>query len=266
MTLAEAVGVIRRLWIIPAIAILLGVLAGAGIGLSHETSYRSDVNLVLTADIAGGDSKDVSNALIALDRRTLVGTLAVVAGSDVIESTAIDAAGVPASDITGFSGTAVADANVVTLEVTGTSAASVEAVTSQAVDAIVTRFGRQYPLYHVESIDRPKPVVDTGAPWWQLLTAGLVGGALLGVLVALSVDAAQRSRLDRDPSVPMGYVAVPVEFVKAMESMSVDGAAEDEPAKNQASTRNRAKQRAASRAKQSTASNGRAAVDVRTGS
>jgi hypothetical protein len=214
MTLAEAVGVLRRLWAIPLVCLLLGLGAGVAVKTSQSTAYRSQVDLVLTADVDSGESKDVSNALVALDRRTLIGTLAVVAGSDVIEAGSVRAADVPAADITSFGGTAVAEANVVTLEVTGPVAGSVEAVTAEAVDQIVARFGRQYPIYRVESIDRPKPVVVTGAPWWQLLAAGAVCGGLLGILVALSVDAARRSKLDRDPSVPMGYVAVPVEFVQ----------------------------------------------------
>jgi len=221
MTLAELVGVLRRLWIVPIVAMAVGLLIAVAIGLDQGTSYRSDVNLLLSVDVNTGDSKDVSNALVALDRRTLVGTLGVVAGSDRIQAAAEDAANVPSGDITGFGGTAVAEANVVTLEVTGTSAASVESVTAKAVDGIVAEFGRQYPLYRVESLDRPKPVVDAGAPWWQLIAAGLVGGGLVGVLVALAVDAAQRSRLDRDPTVPMGYVAVPVEFVQPMQRPDV---------------------------------------------
>jgi len=214
MTLAEAFGVIRRLWVIPIICILLGAGGAAAIKTTQTKAYQSRVDMVLTADIKNGDSNDVSNALVALDRRTLIGTLAVVTGSDVIESSSISRADVPSADITSFRGTAVADANVVTLEVTGRTPRSVARVTGEALDLIVARFGHQYPLYRVEPIDRPRAVVDTGTPWWQLLAAGIVSGALLGALVALSVDAAKRSRLDRDPSVPMGYVAVPIEFVQ----------------------------------------------------
>jgi hypothetical protein len=215
MTLSEAVGVIRRLWYIPLIAVFLGLVAGVWIRVSADRVYTSDVNLVMSVSVLTGDPKDVSNALVALDRQTLIGTLAVVSGSNLIEDKAIDEAGVPSHDITGFTGTEVANANVVTLEVTGSSSQAVVAVSSRAATLIAAEFGRQYPLYRVESLDRPKPVVDIGAPWWQLIAAGLVGGWLLGVLVALAVDAAQRSRLDRDPVVPLGYVAVPVEFLRS---------------------------------------------------
>lgn len=214
MTLAEAIGVLRRLWYVVLAVALLGVGAGLLIFTGQTTTYRSSVDLVLTPDVASGDSKDVSNALVALDRRTLIGTLAVVAGSGQIRSASIRASGVPEADITAFGGTAVAEANVVTVAVSGRTSSSVEAVTAEAVTEIVDRFEGQYPLYRVEPIDEPVATVVRGAPLWQLVGVGLVAGALVGVLIALFVDAAQRSRIDRDPAVPMGYVAVPVEFVR----------------------------------------------------
>ncbi len=213
--IAEPVGTsVYRMWVQTVrqgwwvvLLIVAAAIATAAVLTARQTPlYQSSTTIAVLPSAAIADPNDVVRSLDTLERRTIISTLARVAGtSDLIERAAT-AAGLPPANArrTRVTATVLPNTNLLRINVEGEDRDGVATLANAAATTLADTTLRMYRVYQLTVISRAaapnRPFFpDRGRNYAVALVAGLVAAA--GALFVLH-RMARRQPPDRARTTP----------------------------------------------------------------
>ncbi len=183
---------LRRSWWIVFLTAFAATAIALGLAYISTPIYRATVKLVVSPNIEAYTAQDqakIVSSLVALDKRSIVGTYAEVLNSVRIYNDTINRLGYDSADLTDYTHVAVVlpDANILELSVEGpdpmTTAVLANAIGKNAVEYIASL----YSVYSITVLDaatvpiepiRPQPARDASLAF----VLGVLFGAVLAIV------------------------------------------------------------------------------------
>lgn len=144
-----------RLMALPLAAGLLAAGVAAVLASREAPRYRATTTLVVAPSSQVEDPSVELRALEALERRSILATLAKIPGTREMRESVAGRLNVDVQSLGGYSirGSVLPHAHVLAIEVTGPDAAKCAAVASAAADSTHRRVRRLFPIYTVRQLE-----------------------------------------------------------------------------------------------------------------
>jgi len=182
---------LRSWWIVVLTALSATIIA---LGLVYFTTpiYRASAQLVVSPNLEAYDDEDdakIVSSLVALDKRSIVGTYAEVLNSGRIYKDTVAAMGISPDILGSYSHVTVVlpDANILELAVEGPDPELVTLLANSISQNAIDYVSELYSVYDINFLDtasqpsipiRPQPVRDVGLAF----VLGILLGALLAII------------------------------------------------------------------------------------
>lgn len=188
---------LRRSWWVVLLALVFAVAAAAWMVSRETPQYAAEALLVVVPDRDLDDPSDVLRSLDALERRTILATLAELPGRAETERAAGGALGWDAAKLRRYwiGGSVVPRTNLLRIEVRGPEAEATARLATAAAHATRRDADRLYKVYSLrllEEAEAPRRPIRP-QPRRSLVVAGIVG-LFLGLAAALGIELLRRRR------------------------------------------------------------------------
>lgn len=192
-----------RGWIIAAMVV--ASLAAAFVFTARQTPvYRAVASSTVTPSAQIKETAELLRSLETLERRTLVATFALLAGSRETRHDAATAIGLGGEDLALYrvSASVAPNANVIRIQVEGADANRVSELANAVTQVTAAKVSQLYPLFAVQPLDAaipsPSPAYPNGKRNAAVaviigLFVGLAGAVGLEVLASFGARAEQRN-------------------------------------------------------------------------
>jgi uncharacterized protein involved in exopolysaccharide biosynthesis len=192
MDVTTALAALRRGWIFPLVGLLAAMAVTAAVQRNQAPSYETSGTYLVVPSPSDPNIIENIKTLDATRSRTILTTLTEIMTSDTVVSAAGAVAGVDPARYR-VTAAALAEANGVTLRVTGPDPAATSAMANAVAAASAERFVALYRIYEVSVLDPPvSPAGPAGRGLFDLLalagTLGLVVGGSLALMRATPRD------------------------------------------------------------------------------
>ena len=185
MDLSTALAALRRGWIFPVVAMLAACGVAAAFHRNQAPSYEAAGTYLVVPSPSDPDIIENIKTMDSTRSRTILTTLTEIMTSDTVSAAAAAAVGVDPADYRVAAG-ALAEANGVTLRVTGPDAIATVAMANAVATSSAAQFVALYRIYEVSALDPPvSPAAPAGRGLSELLALAAVVGLILGGALAL---------------------------------------------------------------------------------
>ena len=183
---------LQRSWWIILLTAFSALIIALGFVYISTPIYRASTLLIVSPNIealGANDQYQIVSSLVALDKRSIVGTYAEVLNSGRVYTDTVASLGLSDADLTQYEYFTVVlpDANVLELAVEGPDPATVTVLANSISQNAVKYISELYSVYDIEFLDsatipdkaiRPQPLRDAGLAF----TLGLLLGAVLAIV------------------------------------------------------------------------------------
>ena len=192
----------RTYWPIVLIAFVIGLAASAGFAQWQPKTFMARATLVVGPNARLATSREIVDSLNALDRRSVVATLARVPSSRIITERAEHALNVP-EDRRAFyqvKTVVVPDTNILEISVSGPDPRFVARLADEIAVQTVTYSREFYLVYDLKPLDQAPQMGElTGPGVTRQVAAGGMLGLLAGLLVAYLLSRLHRAGTTEGP-------------------------------------------------------------------
>jgi capsular polysaccharide biosynthesis protein len=182
--------VLMRLWWVPAIALVVGVVAGVWLTSREPLVYRASAELAVVPNSSIGDA-DILRSLDALERRTLLATFARLPGTQETRASVAEQMGRPPGDLTRYriGASVLPNTNIIRIDVDGPDPELAARVANVAGEVVAGEARALYRIYTMRPIAaaaavrrpiHPDPARNTLAAGVLGLFIGTVAVAAIG--------------------------------------------------------------------------------------
>lgn len=185
MDLSTALAALRRGWILVIVTVLAATGAAAIFHRNQPPVYEAIGTYLVVPSPTDPDIIENIKTLDSTRSRTILTTLTEIMMSDTVASEAGAVAGMDPTKYR-IAASALAEANGVTLRVTGPDPMGASAMASAVAAASSDQFVALYRIYEVSALDPPvSPAAPAGRSLPELLALAAVVGVVLGGALAL---------------------------------------------------------------------------------
>jgi uncharacterized protein involved in exopolysaccharide biosynthesis len=192
-TLGRTVGY----WWVILLAILVGVGSTAWFARGQPPLFRANATLVLAPVEGLGDTRQVTDALNTLDRRSVVATLAMVPSSRAVRDRARAELGLTNAQIRPYQvkTAVVPDSNIIEVTVEGPNPQFAAAFAYAIAEQSISSTPEFYNIYAMKVLDWPVvPSHEAGPGLVRKLLVGGLSGLLVGIGAAMLLAYASAHR------------------------------------------------------------------------
>jgi capsular polysaccharide biosynthesis protein len=194
MELRRYAGIVRRHWIIAAMALIAATVATLMLILPRPLVYETTGTMLVRPIISGSADQTVNATDVLIRGVQIPATYATIARSDLISSRAEELLppGIDRSDLS-VGAEVLTDTNVLKISVRGHDPVVVRSMANAVMTELVRYAGETDEAYTAERLDAPNlPSSPVGPSKRMVIALGVFIGALLGIALALFAEYIRR--------------------------------------------------------------------------
>lgn len=175
----------KHYWWIILIAVAVGIGSAAFFAQRSKPIYHASASLVVKPSGALETSREVVESINALDRRSVVATLARMPSSRAVRREAQQTIGLSPEEMASntVSTIVVPDTNILEISVEGHDRSQVTQVANAVARQTIVYSRQFYPVYELRALDSAPTLGKRAGPD---VVRQLVAGGLLGLLIGLA--------------------------------------------------------------------------------
>jgi len=175
---------VRRRWWIATVIVVAALVTALILTSQQKALYRSSTTIAIAPAASISDLNEVVRSLDTLERRTIIATVARIAGTTDFRDQAAVAARVPVADARGaeISATVLPNTNLLRITVEGDDPQRVATLANAAAATLAETTAKMYRVYQLTVISRATPASqpffpNPGRNYTVALVSGLVAAA-----------------------------------------------------------------------------------------
>ncbi|MFM5923942.1 MAG: YveK family protein [Novosphingobium sp.] len=185
-------------WWILALSLVLCIGTAAYFASAEIPVYKARTTLVIGPKKDLKETREISDSLNTLDRRSVVATLAMLPTSRTVRQAAQQQLRLSDAQFGAYSikTNVVPDSNALEVTAEGPDPRTAAALLAAVADQTVARTGAVYDIFEMQVLDRARaPSEPAGVGWPRKLLAGAIFGLLIGIAAAFMLAYVRSGRL-----------------------------------------------------------------------